>query len=150
MPVKNRNAILYDPLGLRETMALTIHVRRRGHGVAFATERGQQQVALARAIFPRSPASSCASERRLDQDVEFIHENFQIPVTAPWLPYWLSTIILFRFASAEGEIRDSEATLAVQAVGSFALLIPPGDVRSVAGPSGGAFRLLPEASRRGY
>jgi hypothetical protein len=92
----------------------------------------------------------CASERRLDRDVEFIHENFRIPVTAPWLPYWLSIIILFRFAFVEAEIRDSKATLAVQAVGSFALLIPPGDVRSVAGPSGDAFRLLPEASRRGY
>jgi uncharacterized protein (TIGR00369 family) len=31
-----------------------------------------------------------------------------------------------RIAYVEGEIRDSSAALAVQAVGNFALLIPPG------------------------
>jgi uncharacterized protein (TIGR00369 family) len=53
-------------------------------------------------------------------------------------------------AFVEGEIRDSKAALAVQAVGSFALLIPPGDARSVADPSGDTFRSSPNASRRSY
>jgi hypothetical protein len=53
-------------------------------------------------------------------------------------------------AFVEGEIRDSKAALAVQAVGSFALLIPPGDARSVADPSGDTFRSSPDASRRSY